>query len=356
MQIIAHFLLVILILIYLSVSHQIYFTKLPGGDAGVSWAWNLVYSYLSMIVLMLLLALFIGLKGGYGEIDLLSSNKVLIACLGSLSISIGAGLASFMKGEPSFLPSIIHKVIIYISTFIPLVFIICSFILLNRNWLPISPASLKIPLVGSALVGLASIIFFVFNLLLESIQNQQNKIKSIIEREEANDIRMIKEIESANVLSDVDFLRIMVFADDNKDSSVVNKAVAKIKSRPDWQQTMVIFLKSDGALEVFNFLASHDAEIKELFPEAVKKGMLSVAEYIRSRIKESSQAHHFYPDQFSWEVERALRSADRFKDMAVDFVPAAIEIKKALLQPHQIPRKPFSCIKTVDQWILKNQK
>jgi hypothetical protein len=356
MQIIANLILLILVLIYFSVSYQIYFTRLPGGDAGVSWAWNIIYSYLIIIILMVILTWIIGSQGGYDSIGLPSSNKILIACAGSILISLGAGLASIMKGEPSFTPSIIHKIIIYISTFLPILFIICSFILLHRNWLFVSPTTMKIPLVGSAIVGLSAILLFVINLFLESIRNQENRIKSTIEQEEVNDQRMITEVESANVLSDVDFLQIMVFADDNKDSSVVNKAVAKIKSRPDWQETMVMFLKNDGALEVFNYLASHDPEKKELFPAAVNKGMYSVADYIRNRINEGSQSHHFYPDQYSWEVERALRSADRFKDMGVDFVPAAKAIKEALLQPHQIPRQPFNCIKRVDQWLKKNQK
>jgi len=356
MQLILNLLLLIITLIYLSVSHQVYFTKLPGGDAGVSWAWSIIYSYLVIIILFLLVTWIIAWKGGYDWITNQGRNTVLYASFGSIVIALGAGLASFMKDDSSFLPSVLSNSITYLTSIALLVGIICSFVLANRNGNTVPPASFRILLYGSALASTVSIGLFGLGLFLESLRNQRNRIKSEIRQEDANDVRMIEEIKSANILSDVDFLNIMVFADDNKDSSVVNRAVAKIKSRPDWQETMVMFLNSDGALEVFNFLASHDPEKKELFPAAVNTGMYSLAGYIRNRINECSQEHHFYPDQFSWEVERALRSADKFRNMSVDFVPAVIAIKEALHQPHEIKRKPFHCIKLVDQWIKKNQK
>lgn len=356
MQFFLNLILLIVTLVYLVVSYQIYFTRMPAGDGGVGWSWQIIQSYLILLVLMTILTLIISLKGAYSWINNQTGNKVVYALLGTIIIVLGAGLASFTKGEPSFTPGLINKGITVLSTFIPIIFILCSFFLVNKHWIPFSPTTLKIPLFGSVIIGFASILLFVVNLYLESINNQKNRVNSILERQDANDIRMIQAVEAANILNDVDFLNILVYADDNKDTSVVNKAVARIKSRTDWQETMVKNLSSGGAMEVFNFLASHDADNKEIFPDAVNKGLYSVADWIRSRIKEGSQEHHFYAAQYGWEVERALRSADRFQHMGVDFIPAAQEIKKALLQPHQIKRKPFNCISYVDRWIEKNKK
>lgn len=353
MQLILNLILLVTTLVYLSVTHQVYFTKLPGGDAGMSWAWNIIYSYLMILILLLVVTWIIAWRGGYDWLHHMGKNTMLYSCLGSIIITLGSALASFMKDEPSPF-SVLGNTISYVSSAALLVCIVCSFILVNRNENAAPFDSLRLPLYGSVIAGALSIGLFGLNLFFESLRNQRNRIKSSIERSDANDVRMIKEIESSNVLSDVDFLRIMVFADDNKDSSVVNKAVYKIKSRPDWQETMVKYLKSDGALEVFNFLASQEVPNKEMFPDAINTGLYSLADWIRMRIEECSQEHHFYTGQFSWEVERALRSADKFNG-EVDFRPAVAEIKKALLHPHPIKRTAFDCIRLVDQWLTKNK-
>ncbi len=356
MQLILNLLLLVTTMIYLSVTHQVYFTKLPGGDAGMSWAWNIIYSYLMMLILLLVVTCIIAWRGGYDWLHHQGRNTILYSCFGSIILTLGSGLASFMKDEPSHLSSVPGHIIGYVTSVALLVGIVCSFILANRNEISIPMVSLRLPLYGSVIAGAVSIGLFGLNLFFQSLRNQRNRIKSSIERSDANDVRMIKEIESANVLSDVDFLRIMVFADDNKDTSVVNKAVFKIKSRPDWQETMVRYLTSDGALEVFNYLASQEVENKDMFPGAINTGLYSVADWIRMQIQECTQDHHFYPEKFRWEVERALRSTNKFNNGKVDFTPAVAEIKKALMHPHPLKRTPFDCIKLVDQWLSKNKK
>ena len=58
---------------------------------------------------------------------------------------------------------------------------------------------------------------------------------------------------------------ILVFTDANHDKEVRERAVAKVKTNPQWQQELCRLLENNGAIEAFFFLASNEVEDKNLF-------------------------------------------------------------------------------------------
>jgi hypothetical protein len=144
---------------------------------------------------------------------------------------------------------------------------------------------------------------------------------------------------------------ILVFTDGNQDEDIRKSAVTKIKSNPDWQMELIRILSTDWAPEAFHFLASNEVNERQLFLEPVRGGVLIQAKLIRESIRQSSHTSHFYPDLFSWEVERVLRTVDRFDGMGADYLPAVKELRAALDEPSEYKTIELNCMATLDKWI-----
>jgi hypothetical protein len=147
--------------------------------------------------------------------------------------------------------------------------------------------------------------------------------------------------------------RSLVFTDANHDPEVRRKAIEKVRSNPQWQQELVRLLENDGAIEAFEFLASNEVDDKTLFIAPVNSGILSVADWIRKQIRKSDQEHYFYPELFSREVERILRTVDRLEDTGADFRPAVLALRAALDEPNPANKVKLNCISMLDNWIKK---
>jgi hypothetical protein len=91
-----------------------------------------------------------------------------------------------------------------------------------------------------------------------------------------------------------------------------------------------------------------------LFPEAVKVGVLRQAALIRDDIRRASHPSHLYPDLFSWEVERALQTVDRFSGMGVDYRPAVQELRAALDEPATVEKPTFRSQRLLDEWLQQH--
>ena len=168
-----------------------------------------------------------------------------------------------------------------------------------------------------------------------------------------NHQRILNEIDTCDVMKNMVF--ILVSTDSNQDRDIRERAVAKVKTHPQWQQELIRLLQTDWAPEAFNFLASNDVDDPLLFGEPVKAGILIQARLIRESIRNSSHSSHFYPGRFGWEVERAVRTADKFKNQGVDLRPAVQELRAALDEPSEYEKPVFTCIKILDKWLKENK-
>ena len=186
----------------------------------------------------------------------------------------------------------------------------------------------------------------------ENQRNQKVRVEEVIKQQDENHDRILREIDSCDVSKNMVF--ILVFTDANQDADVRAKAVAKIKTNPKWQQELVNRLQNDWAPEAFNFLASNDVEDPELFREPVKQGATIQAKLIRERIRACSHPSNFYEGQFLWEVERVLKTVDKFSNKHTDYRPAIKQLRAALDEPSDFEKPAFLCAALLDDWIKEH--
>lgn len=171
-------------------------------------------------------------------------------------------------------------------------------------------------------------------------------VEQSLNSQQENHQRMLREIDSCDVQKNILF--ILVFTGDNQEEDVWHNAVAKVKTNTGWQQELIRILDTDFAAESFQFLASNPVDEPALFLEPVRKGVLKQASLIRTDIRQSSHPSHFYQDQFTWQVDRVIRTIDRFTDKGTDFLPAMKELRASLDEPSEYKSIQFTCIGKLD--------
>lgn len=121
------------------------------------------------------------------------------------------------------------------------------------------------------------------------------------------------------------------------------------------RQELIRLLETGWSAEAFQFLASNPVDDPALFYEPVRKGVFQQSLLIRESIQRASHSSHFYPGLFLWEVERVIRSVDRFKGHGTDYLPAMKELRAALDEPSDFKEVTFDCLAPLDKWIRSNQ-
>ncbi|MCC7245038.1 MAG: hypothetical protein IT269_05140 [Saprospiraceae bacterium] len=332
-------------LIYLFFTASIYGKEAPkGGDAIVGYAWGILLFHLLMLGLFALLSIIIGMKGGFSWLSG-SKTTVFLGVTGGLLLAmIGSTLGAFREGS-----AFSHYAGSTISVLIPPAIIIGFAVLLNAP--TATPMLYKIPLGLAAGLGLLACGAGLLANMKQNAENQQRAAEAETEFERRNNQNMINSIDGFDVVES--FNNLLLYADGYKDDNVRQHALAKIKSRPDWEDELVRGLQQNWAAEVFTFLASNDVEHKERFAEPIRAGILIQAEQIARKIREAESDHHLYSDQFCWETERVLRTVDKFKNSGVDYLPALQEMRKAFDTPASVQKPKFVCARELDKWMKK---
>jgi hypothetical protein len=350
---VGNILLFVATVIFVALISALYKTP-PGGDAAVSYIWNIILLNLGFIICMIFVTLITAANGGYDWVSSQKNTRILLTGSGLIVSLITVLLCCLFRHENGPVPILLRFLSAFVPLLIPVILLITSFILLNKGIRIAIPAFVYVwPLIVVAVLGMAGVCTGLYSWAAASNRNQQARIARMIEDENSNHARMLAEIDSCDVTKNMVF--ILVFADANQDKDVREKAVAKIKTNPFWQEELIKRLKSDWAPEAFNFLASNEVENKSIFPEAVKEGVLIQAKLIRETIRKSSHPSHFYQEQFSWETERVLRTVDRFKNSGIDFLSSIKELRASLNESSEYKKIEFNCTRAIDEWIRRNQ-
>lgn len=354
MTLVGNILLAIAAFLFIALLSAVYGTAPRGGDAAMGWVWGLIFINLAFLVVMGIVTLIVGHAGG---LDWISPS--LWPRVGWAGSTVFAGvlitaLAALFKNEHGPVPGLLRWYGNFVPVLVPLILILAAGVLLNAPLREAMPQLLyKGPLLvvwGISAIGLLSALA---GGLAEQQRGQQVKAAAMVEAQDANHARILQDIDSCKVETDMVF--ILVFTDANQRQDIREKALAKIKTNPRWQQELIRLLQSEGwAPEAFNFLASNPVEDSSLFPEAVKAGVLHQAALIREDIRRASHPSHLYPDLFYWEVERALRTVDRFAGMGVDYRPAVQELRAALDEPAEVDKPQFRCQRLLDDWLAQH--
>ncbi len=352
MTIIGNSLLFIATLLYFSLVTALYGKTPKGGDAVVSYLWGIIFINAALWICINLVSIIIAFKGGFDWISPSKTTRYLLVYLGLFFICLTPALSGLFKNEHNV--PLLRFYSFFVPILVPLVLVVVAAILLNGSLRSAVPLTFyKWPLVLIAVIGLLGVAAGMVSLVSENIRNNTARVKEITEREDTNHQRILKEIDSCDVM--VNMHHILVFTGDNQPPQIRDKAVAKVRTNPNWQQELIRVLDTHLAEEAFQFLASNPVDDPSLFTEPVRKGVLKQASLIRERIQRSSHPSHFYPGMFSWEVERVIRSVDRFKGMGTDYLPAMKELRAALDEPSEYKQTSFTCISPLDKWIKVNE-
>ncbi len=328
--------------------HLIYGNHARSGDAGVGYAWSLLIANFILVVCMGLVAIIVGLKGGFAWVGMPGTMRTVwvlggfaLSMLGMVFISMGEG----MGGVP--------KILFYILKIAPMLVILSvlasGIFLLNepmRGSLP--PIVWRLPIfvaIGFGLLSLGVI-------MAHKAHNSAAALQSYHQQKGGQHEKNLNHIDTTDVSKDLVFL--LVYTDANHHPEVREKAIAKIKSRPDWQEELVRRLQNDWAPQVFIFLASNEVENKDMFLEPVRQGVLIQAKLIRENIRNCRDKYDLYEGKFVWEVERVLRSVDKFHGKGMDYRPAVQELRKALNERTHFEKPKLAATKLLDKWLSKH--
>jgi hypothetical protein len=231
---------------------------------------------------------------------------------------------------------------------IPIILVGTGFIL-NNNFLRESLPSViyKWPLLildAGCFIGIVILAINILSTGRSGVQEATRKYES----EESIKNNRLAEIESADVSNDM--IRLLEFTGGLYPQEVREKAAAKIMTDSSWQKDLIDLMENDHALEVFNFLQSNEVRDKNLFLKPVYDGVMDAAAWIRHMIQGTSPSE-FYSDMFSDEVNRVLRTVEKFEGKGVDYLPAVREVRAALDEPRPDQKVKFDCIPVLDEWI-----
>lgn len=331
------------------------FVKSPpsGGDAVTGHAWVILFFNLAFFVCMSIVAIAIYRKGGFDWVSPHRSARMMLVSLGVIAGCFTATMSMFFKEEPGIGAGALRPLLSTVGVIIPAGMLTAGWLLMSASLRAQLPDAVKVPALGIFILGVTGVTVFCIGWLRHTALNQQQKVADMLAFQDKNRQRILQDIETCDVSKDMVF--IFVFTDANQSPEVRDKALAKIKSNPDWQQELIRRLQNDWAPEAFNFLASNDVEDKKIFLEPVRQGVLIQANLIRKSIRNSTHPSHFYPERFNWEVTRVIRTVERFEKMGVDYLPAMRELRAALDETSPFEKTAYTCIPPLDRWINQHR-
>lgn len=157
--------------------------------------------------------------------------------------------------------------------------------------------------------------------------------------------------------SDGNILNIIALTGRFHDEDVRTAALAKIKSKPGWEDELLEILDSpDYFYHAYTFLDGNDVDHPERFAEPLKKSIFVLAEEIHDLIENSNNLQGWHFDHFG--IDRLFRAIDeQFADSGVNYVPAVLALQKALntRPPERFKNVKFAIKPLVDRWLERKQ-
>ncbi len=346
--------LILTALIYCLLFTPFFHTKIStSNDQGASGYVIIIIMFLHFLILGLILVACIPIarQGGFDWISHNAFARNTFLIIGILSMVIVSAIALMSRLLDSSEPPV-PEALIRIAPIMIMVVMVGTGLVLNnsslRDSIPISVY--KWPALIASIGSLLAILWMGFTVITtkpigmaESTRQYENS-PNIIENR-------LSQIETVDIASEM--LWLLDLTGGLHPSQVREKAAAKFKTYPEWQNELVRILQTDQALNAFSFLAYHEVEDKTLFPEAINLGLHEVAFFIHHYIQ-ATLPDDFEPTMYSDEVDRVMKTLSKFEGMGVDYLPAVREIRSALDEPVAGKIYKFNCSVALDDWIEKH--
>lgn len=334
-------------LVYSVLLFSLYSRPAPGGDANVGHAYAMVYGNLFLLACFAAATIAIGSSGGFQWVGGSGNGRLLKVTLGLLCIVLALIVSAMVQNEG---PSWLRLIFKFGAFALPAVVLLAGATLLNeglRERLPTQFAQWSL----KGVAGLGALM--VAGFLLQQTASRLAATFRHLSRDpnELSDFEqgILQKIDTCDLQKNMIFL--MIHTDRNNNPIVREKAIAKVKTRPDWQEELVRRLDTGWAEDVFTFLASNEVDDKTLFPDAVRKGILQQATIIRERIR---QGGSFRGLGFDRSVRKVLTTVEKYEGMGVDFRPAMQTLRDALNGPPEAKEATADCKEALDKWLAKH--
>jgi hypothetical protein len=318
--------------------------KMPGGDYGVGYSGMIFLALIGFWVCMILVAGILIKGGGFAWLPLgrFGGSGMLMLCFLVLLLGSNLGMRGAFRMIPFLAP------LNAVAT--PLVLLLTFAVLLNENLrMSISPALVKWGL--AAILALNSLVLLttVFGGFVSRVVGMTQRFGGELDNFQ---LGILAQIDSCDVSKGISSL--FIFSGDNQPRQIREKALLKIKSKPDWQEDLYQALESDVVDEAFRFLLSNEVDDKPRFAKGVYQGLLSQARLMREHLRECTHPSNVYDGMFSSEIRRALEVVEKFKDLGVDYKPAVKEMRAALDERIGYGDPNLSDKKVLDKWLAKH--
>lgn len=321
-------------------------------DQGASGYMVIIVLFLSFLFLGLMSIVYFAInkQGAFNWVSTTGSVRFLFLSIGLLSAVIIAAIGVMNRFMPVSSSDILQSLMKAVPVVIFVVLLVTGFILNNTGIREhVNLLFYKWPLFFVDSLCLAGLLFMTASALFSpksSVESSTRKYESSTSIVQSR----LTEIEESDVKENM--MRLLEFTGGLYPMEVREKASEKIKTNPDWQNELIAMLESDNALNAFNFLQANEVEDKKLFLQPVLTGVMTVAGYIRHTIQGTSPSA-FDDRMFSDEVNRVLRTVEKFEGNGVDYLPAVREMRAALDEPVGGKKIKFDCREILDSWIGK---
>ena len=317
------------------------------GDAGVGYAWAILFAITGFVIVTGISTIIAAKNGGFQWVAYQGSGRSFIlfgafavAMWGAILFCMGSGFGDF----PKFLAPLIKALPV-----LSLISIIASvFVLINHSEKLSTNHYWRLPIYIAIVIGIIATLISLVARVNQNIQNYQYYKQS---KNQINENELLH-IDTINVYTN--FGSLLGSTDRYRDPQIRAKALEKIKSHPDWENELLKYLNSGWFPDVFTFLASNDVLHKDLFANAIIGGIDLQSQSIKKSISSYNYEYELYPEKYSWEIERILRTIEKFKDSGVDYKPAVIRLRAAFNEPTPFDKPDMNAVKLLDKWLKKN--
>ncbi len=322
-------------------------------DQGATGYLAIIVFFLAFLFLGLMSIVYMAInrQGGFNWVSASGTVRFLFLAIGLLSAVIMAVTGVINRFMPSSNSDILQSFLWGVPVVIFIVLLVTGFILNNnfiREHVPL--LFFKWPLFLTGGLSFGGALYMAATIVFSGHPTKESSIRDYESAPSIEDSRL-KEIEESDVKENM--MRLLEFTGGLYPQEVRDKAAEKIKTNPELQKQLIDMLEGEWALYAFNFLQSNDVDDKKLFLQPVLTGVKSVAGYIRHTIQGTSPSS-FEDNMFSDEVNRVLRTVEKFKGNSVDYLPAVREMRAALDEPVGGKQIKFDSRDVLDSWIGKH--
>jgi hypothetical protein len=341
MSLLGNFFLVCTALCLMGLFNLAVLQKAPGGDAGVGHAWAIVILCGALLISAALTTLAVGWRGGF---DRFGSGTGMRGLVG-LSWFVLTALGFYLLGEPgTLLPKAVRMAGLFV---LPVLVLAWAAVHLNDGLVRILPVGTATALT-LGVVTLSSLA-----LLGAGAGSAVRTAAGLAQRGELDSFQrgIVQQIEATNVHEGLAAL--LVHTPEGRHPVIRERALARIKSRADWQEELVRLLGTDAAPEVLGFLSANAVDDPALFASAIPEGLLRQAEAIRRRIRNCNHPSHLYAGMLHTEVRMSLEVASTYQAKGMDVRAAVQEMRRAFDELSPYDKPAFAAVDLIDRWLAR---